>query len=474
MTSSRTITLFTESGDIGPRSTSFALSVLFHSIAAGLLSFGAMYTPHLDTRAIAGRYTVRNIDLETPEQRMQRESRNKVYYPGPYPKPLPAKPGDGKPVERPPALRQVANAHKGPQTLIQPDLPKQVELTQEVPVPTLAIWSPKKSDVKTVVPPQPEKKTAADVKPRPDPPNLSVDLSNISISTSPVAAPKLPTPSSTTSPVTIQAPDRVQLAPATVSQPSAEPTPAAILSLSDLKMAQGKVVLPPVNETAASNARGALAPGSAQEPSAPGKGNQAGAGTSGANAADPAGKTAVAAKLEAAESPSPRGTDVDAGQTGQPSATKIALPKDGQFGAVVVGESLDSQYPELTAVWGGRLAYTVFLHVGLARSWILQYSLPRSDEAAAAGVIARLEAPWPYNIVRPNLVFEPGEGNTIMVHGFVNQAGRFEGLNIVFPPELPLAQFVLKSLENWQFRPARQNGQVARVEVLLIIPEERN
>jgi hypothetical protein len=477
MTGSRTITLFTESGDGGQRSPSVVLSVLFHCIAAGLFSFGAMYTPHLDTRADAKRYTVRSIDLETPEQRMQREARDKVKYPGPAPKSLPAKPGAGNPIERPPVLRQIAEAQKGPQILVQPDLPVQLALSQEVPVPMMAIWTPKKAEVHAVVAPQPEKRTGANVKPRPDPPNETVDLSDISIATSPVAAPKLPTLPSTTSPVAVQTPAQVQLAPATVSQPSAAPTPVAILSLSDLKMAQGKVVLPPVNETAASKSQGTLASGRAQEPSARGKSNQAGdagSGTSHASAADPRGKTAVAAKPEAADSSPPKETDADAGQSGQPSATKITLPKDGQFGTVVVGESLDSQYPELAAVWGGRLAYTVFLHVGLARSWILQYSLPRSDEAAAAGAIPGLEAPWPYNIVRPNLVFEPGEGNTIMVHGFVNQAGRFEGLNIVFPPELPLAQFVLKSLENWQFRPARQNGQVARVEVLLIIPEERN
>jgi hypothetical protein len=35
-----------------------------------------------------------------------------------------------------------------------------------------------------------------------------------------------------------------------------------------------------------------------------------------------------------------------------------------------------------------------------------------------------------------------------------------------------MAQFVLASLQQWQFRPAARNGQIARVEVLLIIPEE--
>ncbi|MGC1462040.1 MAG: hypothetical protein WA802_07560 [Terracidiphilus sp.] len=476
MKSSRTITLFSESRDIGQRSTSFVASVLFHCVALGLLSFGVMYTPRLNTKAIAERYSVRNIDLETPEQQARRAARSNVKYPGPRkPGPPPkAKPDAGKPIPQPPVLRQVAKAQKGPQTLLQPDLPTQVTLKQEVPVPTMMIWSPKKADVKTVVAPQPEKPTAADVKPVPDPPNEEVDLSNISISAVAVPSPKLPTPPSTTSPIAIHTPAPVEMAPATVSQPTAQPTPAAIMSVSDLKMAQGTVVLPPVNESAATDAQGVLAPGPAQDSSAQGKNNQPGSAGVGSSAGNPGDQDAAVTKADGTGPSTPPSADVGSGQSGQPSATQITLPRDGQFGAVVVGESLDSQYPELNTVWGGRLAYTVFLHVGLARSWILQYSLPRTEEASAAGTIARLEAPWPYNIVRPNLALGPVDGNTIMIHGYVNQSGRFEALNIVFPPEFPQAPFVLKSLQNWQFRPASQNGQAARVEVLLIIPEELN
>jgi hypothetical protein len=479
MKSSPTITLFTENRDLNQRSTSFVVSVLFHCTGLLLFSFGVMYTPRLDIKAIARRYTVRNIDLETPEQQKQRAARSKVKYPGQPAKPALAKPDASKPAVQPPTLRQIAKAPKGPQTLVQPDLPMQIALTQEVPVPTMVIWSPKKTDVKTVVAPQPEKPTAADVKPMPDPPNLEVDLSQKSITAPAVATPKLPTPPSTTSPIAIHEPDRVQLAPATVSQPTQQPTPAAIMSLSDLKMAEGKVVLPPVNESAATDAHGVLAPGPTHESSALGDGKRdgregagTGAGRETASAKDAPAETAPVAKASGVGTSLPRGTDVTSNENGQPPATQITLPKDGQFGAVVVGESLEAQYPELSTVWGGRLAYTVFLHVGLSRSWILQYSLPRTDEAAAAGAIGRIEAPWPYNIVRPNLAFDASGGNTIMIHGFVNQSGRFEGLDIVFPPQLALGQFVLKSLENWQFRPASQNGQPAKVEVLLIIPEQ--
>ncbi len=184
------------------------------------------------------------------------------------------------------------------------------------------------------------------------------------------------------------------------------------------------------------------------------------------------GYAASVGKPEGSVSGSAKGTGDASTDSNPPLATEITLPKDGHFSAVVVGASLEDQFPEMAGVWSGRMAYTVYLHVGLARSWVLQYSLPRSSDASAGGTIVRLEAPWPYNIVRPNI--EPGaiDADALMVHGFVNQSGRFETLRIVFPLAFPQAQFVIAALQKWQFRPAMQDGQSAKVEVLLIIPEQ--
>jgi len=125
----------------------------------------------------------------------------------------------------------------------------------------------------------------------------------------------------------------------------------------------------------------------------------------------------------------------------------------------------------MAGAWSGRIAYTAYLHVGQSKSWIMQYSLPSNAEAAAGGTISRLEAPWPYNIVRPNLAPGSIDADALLVRGFVNQSGRFEDLGIVFPQPFSSAQFVLTALQQWQFRPATQDGQPVRVEVLLIIPE---
>jgi hypothetical protein len=54
------------------------------------------------------------------------------------------------------------------------------------------------------------------------------------------------------------------------------------------------------------------------------------------------------------------------------SITHIALPKNGKFGVVIVGSEPVEEYPEAHAAWAGRLAYSVYLHVGLAKNWILQ------------------------------------------------------------------------------------------------------
>lgn len=465
MTSSQTITLFTQSRDTGPQSTSFVASFFFHCIGITLVSFGFIYTPHLDRRAIAEHYTVRDINLDTPQQQRRRAERAKIKYPSPAPElkpPAPKERAGAKPLAHPPVLRQIARAQKGPQTLIQPDLPKQIALTQEVPVPTLVIWSPQIAPVKTVVAPLPEKSTAADVKPAPDPPNLEVNLADVSISTKPVPAPKLIALSSTTSPVAVPDPNHVQMAPVTVSQTAAQPTPAAIMSLSDLRMAQGKVVLPPVNETADTAAPGTLAAAPSTPASAAGAGKQPGS----------AGEAAATANPVQPLPPATPSADDATGPNFPQTALQITLPRDGQFGAVVIGDALQDQFPELASVWSGRLAYTVYLHVGLAKSWILQYSLPRDTDTAVQGDASRLEAPWPYNIVRPNLAPSLADANTIMVHGFVNQAGHFQNLSVVFPPQFPQAQFIVNSLDRWQFRPAAQNGQPARVEVLLIIPSQ--
>jgi hypothetical protein len=482
MSSSRIISLFSERPELTQRPSSFVFSVLAHGVAIAVLSFGIIYTPEIRQPLVTKRYSVRHLDIHTPQDQLRHSAAQGISYPGSNENANKPPPGP-KAATHPAVLRQTADAKRGPQTLIQPDIKDPVKLTQETPLPTVVIWTPKKDAVKNIVAPLPEKATASDVKPSVNAPNDEINLGDMGISSTKMATDHFPVFPTTTSPLVVHGPNMVQLPPVTTSQTSAQPTPTPVLSISDLHMAEGTITLPPVNQTTDKNEAGILAPGQAAAGHAPEKAGGAGAvqGTgdagkpngvagnkAGTNPAATASPTAAARPATAASPATTTGAGSDDGLTTE----HFTLPKNGEFGAVVVGASLDEKFPELSGIWNDRVAYTVYLHVGLAKSWILQYSLPRSVEAAQSGNVARLEAPWPYNIVRPNIPPGSFSSDAILVHGFVNQGGRFETLSITFPPDYQQGQFVIDALNQWQFRPAVENGQTEKVEVLLIIPEE--
>jgi hypothetical protein len=466
------ITLFSDRPEPGRNPYNFLLSILAHGATVGLIILGLASKPIVKNPSLAQHYEVRHIDLHTLEPRLQRDVSSSIEQLRQHTIQHQLPPG-GSSTTRPPVMRQVVLAPQGPQTLLQPDIPKPVVLAQEIPVPTVVIWDGKKSTAKKLTPPLPEKPAVADVQPSTQLPNEEQNLDSIALASTDLATALQPFIPSTTSPVIVRGPEPSPPAPVTTAEGSAQPTSAAVMSLSDLGMKNGDLTLPPVNESATSNAAGALAAGQPQDSAlAAGQANPAGkpgdmgAGPGSSEAGNPPDSAAAATRAEGASGLT------GSGHGSQLSSAHISLPKDGQFGAVIVGSSLDEKYPETAPVWSGRMSYTVYLHVGLSKSWILQYSLSRADNAASAGNISHIEAPWPYNIVRPNIPPGAIDADALMVHGFITQAGRFEALAVLFPPQFAEAQFVLDELAKWQFRPAAQNGQNVVVEVLLIIPDE--
>ena len=466
MNSSRTITLFSDRPLDNARPTTFLFSIVAHIAGIVLLSFGIIYTPEIKDQIVPRHYSIRHVDLHTPEEKARQSASKGVTYPGPRGKLLKPTPGK-KPAHLQAVLRQTADAEIGKQTLIQPDIPEPAKVAEVTPVPTVVIWTPKKEEAKNLVAPLPEQATAADVKPDLKAPNQEINLGDTAISSTNTPTEKLPVLPSTTSPLEIHGPKLVQLAPVTASQAAAQPTPTAVMSISDLRMPDGTATLPPVNQTTELNESGVLAPGRAstgtRSTETGGAGNEPAAGNGGQSLGE--------SGVKDGDKP---GSGVGAGPDDDLTTDQISLPHDGQFGAVVVGASLEEKFPEMSGIWNDRVAYTVYLHVGLGKSWILQYSLPRSQEAARAGNMVRLDAPWPYNVVRPNIPSRIFNSDAILVHGYVNQQGKFESLALAFPPDFPQAQFILDALNQWQFRPAAENGVTEKVEVLLIIPEETN
>lgn len=466
MRHARTISLFSERPELTQRPSSFAVSIVAHAAACSLLSFGIIYTPEFNDRIVPKKYSVRHLDLHDPKAPAPHPGSSGIAYPGPQA--AVHKPAAGpKPAAHPAVLRRTADADKGPQTLVQPDLSEPVKLAEVAPVPAVTIWTPTKEVVKKVVAPLPEKATAAEVKPSVNTPNEEMNLADLGVSSSDKPTMTNPVFPTTTSPLVVHGPKLVQLAPVTTTQTKAQPTPTAVMSISDLRMPDGTATLPPVNETVVQNELGTLLSGEASAGKNQGKPGGKGMNEGAGNSGEPNG---TAGSLSGSGTGNASGSGADDALSTQ----QFTLPKNGQFGAVVVGASLEDEFPQMSGIWNERVAYTVYLHVGLAKSWILQYSLPRAAEAPEGGNITRLEAPWPYNIVRPNLNADSINADAVLVHGFVNRAGKFESLGIAFPPDLQQGQFVLDALNQWQFRPAARNGQTEKVEVLLIIPEERN
>jgi hypothetical protein len=474
MTAPRTVTLFAEHADSRPP-VSIAVSALVHVGIVSLVGFGVLYNPPVITNAPLDKYSLRRLDLHIPDTEGRREVADAT------PKPAPqhvnhSAPSGGKEAAQARVTPPFQKTKIGPQTILQPDLHTNMAMLQ-APVPQVVLWTPTKTPVVKIVPPPPQKLPSAQVKPTLAPPVVEPNLSDMSIASVPRPSIKPMVLAGTTTPVAVQAPPKPATTPSSVSQTTAPPTAATVMSLSDVRMKNGTVALPPVNQVVAATAPG-LASGPAKSSSAPGNGNTE---TKSSGSGDGSGKSSGAHAGDGPESasntPSGAGTGSKSTVPGSGhgeglSSTLIALPSDGHFSSVIVGSSLQDQYPEITDVWRGRMAYTVYLHVGLEKSWILQYSLPRAADATSAGTVAHLDAPWPYSIVRPNLMPGSLDSDALMVHGYVNNAGHFETLSIVFPERFPEAQFVLESLARWQFRPASENGQLAKVEVLLIIPEQ--
>jgi len=464
----------------------FLVSFVLHLCACGLLYLGLKQPRTVDSKSVTQRYAVRIMELRKPEPRLQPPVQKAIVAPGQQPQLPPLTPG-GSP--------QTAAAQRIPlnflsqkqalQTIIQPQAPTDLTIPQETPLPQIVVWSSQDLTVKKIVQPAPKAAAEVAVRPSLEAPNQEVHIADLKISSTAFDTKAPLPPPSTTSPVSASAPAPSQKIPETASKDSGKPTSASVISLSNVQLQEGTAALPMINEVAPTPFPGSLSAGQPKSLSqtgngkADGKENGASAGQTSGNQAGKTGAASGAAGQSAASGAAGQGganglSGVGASVTSganQPTVVHITLPRDGKFGVVVVGSSVAEDYPETVHLWSGRLAYTVYLHVGVAKNWILQYSVPRSQEAASVGSANRPDAPWPYDITRPSIDAD-ANADAIMVHGFVNAAGRFEQLAVVFPSELAEAKFLLHALQQWQFRPAMQNGQATTIEVLLIIPDQ--
>lgn len=447
------------------------VSVLVHGLV-GLGAMALMNTPRVDQAPVRRRFTTLVVKMQADEPHVQWTPVRGTSQPTPQTESNAVFSG-----ERPEAAAPQSPAYRvsAQITLVQPDISPNTSLPLKTQVPLVMMWTPHNLPIKEIVPPPAQIEAVNNVRPSLSMPNHELQVTNVEISSTAAVSQTIPIIAGTTSFVVVprQAPPQV---PQSSSAPSSPPTPATVLSVSDVLLSKGTIVLPAVNETAAASNSDSLAPGLPGGTSTQGKGTlvgkQKGSG-SGVSSGDQdhQNETAGLPGVEnSAKSDSSSGADSDNSQGSRGSVERITRPKDGHFGVVIVGDSVAEQYPEASGIWTDRLAYTVYLHVGQAKTWILQYCLPRTVQAV--GNTSRPDAPWPYLMVTPHLVPDDYDADALLIHGFIDTAGHFEKLTVVFPEPFAQRKFVLDALQQWQFRPALQIGQPTTVEVLLIIPSE--
>jgi len=157
------------------------------------------------------------------------------------------------------------------------------------------------------------------------------------------------------------------------------------------------------------------------------------------------------------------------------AVVRIEHPPGAVADVVVVQPAPMDGTIETSGALSGRPVYSVFLHVGAARQWILQYCVPGEDQSTVVtGGVVRLGSPAPLSAPYPKVTYlpalRPKPGTYLLVHGYINPAGRFEALRPLRAADRDEVAAIIPVLERWEFRPAMREGQPVRIEILLAIP----
>jgi len=159
-----------------------------------------------------------------------------------------------------------------------------------------------------------------------------------------------------------------------------------------------------------------------------------------------------------------------------PGPVVITRSPTGNFDAMVVQTTPINQYPEGRGLLTGRPIYSVYFSVGAAALKTKYFCIPGEKPASSNSSVVQLgppaapvKAPYPTKLVRPDIAL-PSWEKYVLVHGYVNEEGRFEGLRVVRSIQPGTDQALLASLTGWEFRAATKDGVGVMVEFLLSIP----
>jgi len=423
MNSSSVILLFHDPQPLSRNPYSFLLSSGLHIAVVALIAYGLITAPRLAAPTQTARHAVRLLELHTPHLPPPAQSRTgeKEH----------TSQGAGTAPSRKTAPSLAAPHGEDPQTLAHTDYDNTDKMQNPIPVPALMLWAKANRPEEKIVPGAATHNLANIRHASLSAINQAATVTDQQITPLDTKTPAPELDTSHSAPVLLRNSTPGNDLPQTSSTNTLSPNSASILSISQLSMPEGVIALPSVQESAST------------EDDKPNGSLQ----LSSDNGKPPAGDG-----------------------TGSPATRHLRQSPNGQYNVIVVGDSLEDEYPAIANLWAGRVAYTVYLHVGTAHNWILQFASTESEERSLEGNTVPLQAPWPIDIIVPALDPAQMAADALLVHGFVTEAGLFQDLSVSYPEKFPLTRFVLDALRQWHFRPSVLNGQRIKTEILLIIP----
>lgn len=498
--SSSVVTLFSEQKIGQAGSPSMIASIVAHFLTvASLFILVKVGVPHI-VHVPPQEFSVVRVLTYSPPQNLAQAGDDSLYHHGRSAHSKKSAGGAVQPERR--ILPPNPKIKTGPQTILQAHANK-VAPPKHILIPTVLLTAAHPKITQSIYTSPPRPTPAAPTPHLLTLPNAETHVADIMLSSTAFTTRHLVLPPSTMVPYKLDNPASDAQIVETSSPTKQAPTPTRLLVISDLRMVKGKISIPQTaNEVQKTASKGSLTSGEEDKTPGSGSGSRAGMsilqavlagiGTDGptvksddADAVSPNNQQG-SQNIASNQSDSAQGTRELATAAGSSTAqataesgtgtglsfTHLSRSQAGQFGAILMGASPQRDYPETADLWAGRNAYTVYINVGTPTSWILQYSLPKS--ATPAQLQGKLNAPYPYDMLRPNFASSELNADALLVHGFINSKGQLENLTVEFPPGFSLAKLILKALTRWKFRPATLNGVPTKVEVLLIIPNTQS
>jgi hypothetical protein len=448
----------------------------------------------LNQNSVKPRFTFRQpLRIQLPDRMYYTASRKPSPSPPAEPRlPEPARRSVSKPAVQKPAIptpvREAANPPRKFELPVSPAKPKAEPLVLQPPqqsaelaarLPQVMFWARETPRLQAPAAKpfvRPGRVEAAAPRPdlaappRLDAPNQEPRISDLNIASALASVPHpalvLP-PSSATIPVRLLDQPPGELRSGSIEGTAGDPANLIVLSSDPL----------PPN-------RVMTVPGGNNLGSLPEPGNGTGSGTGTGAASEPA----VTAKASGAGTGAGDGTDAGFGdlrEGGQLEALlpsipiRMIRPANGDFDLVIVQSSLPDLMPKTTGMLSGQPVYSVYLHLGAGKDWILQYCEPhskanfqRTKNIVNLADAYSIDAPFPRLMVAPDLEALDLKSYTI-IHGTLSAAGQLSDLTLKTGPEKSPLRAILPLLQQWEFRPATKNGQPVEVEVLFAIPPAR-